>query len=321
MYNYTSHINMLNDNNRMYFYNEKIRKNETIRNKTCCDIGSGTGILALFALQAGAKHVYLIEEQTQMNEVIIALMNENNINENNYTIINELSNKVELPEKVDIIIHELIGIWGNGEQGLSYVCDFRDRFLIDGGLIIPNIVEVHLTLQNNNDLYKKKYNIQPFLNDISFNNCLNTLHNVSNNYVRYCLNNTYTHHIKNDDRYYIQNTSDCNIEIIKYDLMNDKKSDVDNLTKHCIFKPKTNIIVSLLSTVKYYCNTDPHIYGDSYSNHGNWDKQIIPFKPASHDIVYGTINIQNNNRSYNKSLISISLKHDKINILNYIFST
>jgi predicted RNA methylase len=319
MYNYTSHVNMLNDNNRMYFYNEKIRKNKNIRNKTCCDIGSGTGILALFALHAGAKHVYLIEEQTQMNEVIVALMNENNINENKYTIINEMSNKAELPEKIDVIIHELIGIWGNGEQGLSYVCDIRDRFLINDGLIIPDLIEVHITLQANNELYKQKYNTQPFLNDISFNNCLNTLHSVSNNYAHYCLNRQI--HIKNDDRYYIQNTSDCNIEIIKYDLMNDKKYDIDNLTKLCIFKPNTNIIVSLLSTVKYYCNTDPHIYGDSYSNHGNWEKQIIPFKPVTHDVIYGTINIKNNNRSSNKSLISISLIHDKINILNCNFST
>lgn len=53
------HLSWLNDAGRNYFYKNAIH--ETCKGKVCVDVGSGTGILTDYALEAGAKKVYCIE--------------------------------------------------------------------------------------------------------------------------------------------------------------------------------------------------------------------------------------------------------------------
>ena len=64
------HYTMLKDYNRMNCYYEFIRKNSWLRNKVCCDLGAGTGILSLFALLAGVKHLHIVENQQNMINTI-----------------------------------------------------------------------------------------------------------------------------------------------------------------------------------------------------------------------------------------------------------
>lgn len=53
------HLPWLNDIGRNLFYRDAIKQSCT--NKVCVDVGSGTGILADYALQYGAKKVYCVE--------------------------------------------------------------------------------------------------------------------------------------------------------------------------------------------------------------------------------------------------------------------
>jgi len=46
------------------------RNNDVFRDKIVLDVGCGTGILSMFAVQAGAKHVYAID----MAEIIYQAM-------------------------------------------------------------------------------------------------------------------------------------------------------------------------------------------------------------------------------------------------------
>ena len=56
------HEDMLKDKNRTLAYMNAITKNPHLfKNKIVLDVGSGTGILSMFAAKAGAKHVYAIE--------------------------------------------------------------------------------------------------------------------------------------------------------------------------------------------------------------------------------------------------------------------
>lgn len=50
---------MLKDSVRTKAYKNAIMHNENLfKDKIVLDVGSGTGILSIFAAQAGAKHVY-----------------------------------------------------------------------------------------------------------------------------------------------------------------------------------------------------------------------------------------------------------------------
>ena len=56
------HEEMIKDKVRTESYKDAIERNaESFKNKVVLDIGCGTGILSIFACQAGAKHVYGID--------------------------------------------------------------------------------------------------------------------------------------------------------------------------------------------------------------------------------------------------------------------
>ncbi len=99
------------------------------------DLGAGTGILGLMACRAGAKRVYAIEEGP-----IIGLARgiaEANGFRDRITHIKGLSTRVELPERVDVVLADQIGRFGLESGILEYFGDARARFLKPGGVMVP----------------------------------------------------------------------------------------------------------------------------------------------------------------------------------------
>lgn len=75
------------------------------------DCGSGTGVLSMFAAQAGAKKVYAIEASRSVYQLSKALISENNLSDK-IEVINGEIEKIELPvDQVDIIISEWMGFY------------------------------------------------------------------------------------------------------------------------------------------------------------------------------------------------------------------
>ena len=139
------HYDMLHDCVRTSSYRNAILKNaKSFEGKIVADVGCGTGILSLFAAQAGAKRVYAIECTD------IANVCEKIIKDNHYdhiiTLIRGESEQVELPEKVDIIISEWMGYSLYYEVMLPAVISIRDRFLNEDGVILPSEATLFLTL-------------------------------------------------------------------------------------------------------------------------------------------------------------------------------
>jgi protein arginine N-methyltransferase 1 len=116
------------------------------------DIGSGTGVLACFACQAGAKHVYAIEQGP-----IIGLAREicarNNLQEQ-VTFINDWSANIKLPERADILVTETVGNIGFEEGILHWVLDAKKRFLREGARIIPRTMEMFAVPVESKDDYE-----------------------------------------------------------------------------------------------------------------------------------------------------------------------
>jgi predicted RNA methylase len=134
-----AHHIMLRDAIRVNAYRDAIFAN--VRGKSVVEIGCGTGILSLFAAQAGAKRVLAIEE-TKIAGLAKKMVRANGF-ENIIKVITGSSRNVELEEPADVIIHELIGTDPFEEGMLSSIADARERFFKDRNrLFIPGKIDI-----------------------------------------------------------------------------------------------------------------------------------------------------------------------------------
>jgi type I protein arginine methyltransferase len=101
------------------------------------DIGAGTGILSVFAAQAGARSVYAVE-RTAIAQFAEHLVADNGFSDR-ITVIQGEMEDLELPEKVDIIVSEWLGGYAVDENLLPIVIQARDRWLKPEGKMIPGI--------------------------------------------------------------------------------------------------------------------------------------------------------------------------------------
>lgn len=108
------------------------------------DLGTGTGILAVWALQAGASYVHAID----FNETVL-LQAKQHVADNGFsgrcTFYQDISYRVQLPEKCDLVISEIIGNIGDNEDFLAILKDARQRFLKSDGRLLPEKVVSYLT--------------------------------------------------------------------------------------------------------------------------------------------------------------------------------
>jgi SAM-dependent methyltransferase len=116
------------------------------------DIGTGSGILALFAAQAGARKVYAVEKCEIIKEA--EKLAEHNDLDEKIIFIKGNSDRVELPEKVDVITSELIGFFGIEENLPKYQIDSRKRFLKPGGRLVPSWLELYLVPVESETIWK-----------------------------------------------------------------------------------------------------------------------------------------------------------------------
>jgi len=141
-WDYDFHQLMLNDHVRMSTFEQAIK--QMIKpGMTVADIGTGTGILALWALQSGAKRVYGIDVNASILEKARERIAEAGYH-SRYTTLNALSYNVQLHERVDVIISELLGNLADNEDMTPILEDARKRFLKPGGQILPRSVTTFL---------------------------------------------------------------------------------------------------------------------------------------------------------------------------------
>ena len=143
---------MLADQARMAAYKKAIHQ-VVKKGDVVADIGTGSGILAFFAVQAGAKKVYAIE-QHEIIEDAKKLAKINGLDKK-IIFIKGRSDSVELPEKVDVIISELIGFFGLEENMQPFKIDARKRFLKPGGILVPSWLELYLVPVESETIWKE----------------------------------------------------------------------------------------------------------------------------------------------------------------------
>mmetsp|Transcript_15369 Transcript_15369/g.39112 ORF Transcript_15369/g.39112 Transcript_15369/m.39112 type:complete len:369 (+) Transcript_15369:390-1496(+) len=134
---------MLEDSVRMEAYQSAILGNEiNFSGKTVLDVGTGSGVLAVFAAQAGAKHVYAVEA-TDAAKFAQSVVTSCNLG-HKITVIQGLVETISLPEKVDIIVSEWMGCFLLRESMLDSLLDARDRFLKPDGALYPSHASMYI---------------------------------------------------------------------------------------------------------------------------------------------------------------------------------
>lgn len=107
---------------------------------TVIDLGTGTGILAMWAAEAGANKVYAVEETD------VACAAEEVIRANGYgdriCVVRSNSGELKLHEQADVLIAELVGHFLFEEGIVEYIADVRGRLIKPGGRIIPRAARV-----------------------------------------------------------------------------------------------------------------------------------------------------------------------------------
>ncbi len=134
------HIKMLNDRARTASFQQAIRETVT-PDDIVVDIGTGTGVLAITAAKAGARHVYAIEGGSigplaRQNFVVNRLADR-------ITLIEGRSTHIELPEKADVLVSEIIGNDPLDEAILETTADAVQRHMTSDARLIPRDLRIY----------------------------------------------------------------------------------------------------------------------------------------------------------------------------------
>lgn len=139
------HIAMLSDEARTGAWLRAIRgvvKPEDV----VVDLGTGTGVLAIAAAQAGARKVYAIES-TRIAETAERMAAANGVADR-VQVIHGWSTQIEIPEPADVLISEILGHDPFEEHVLQLTADAARRFLRPNARFVPKRIRLSATLVN-----------------------------------------------------------------------------------------------------------------------------------------------------------------------------
>ena len=133
------HARMLHDDRRTDDYIAALR--QAVRPADIVlDIGTGSGVLAIAAARAGARHVYAVEA-SDIADVAERVFAANGV-QDRVTLIRGWSRDIKLSEPADLLVAEVIGNEPLEEEILETTLDARRRLLKPGARLIPHTLEL-----------------------------------------------------------------------------------------------------------------------------------------------------------------------------------
>jgi protein arginine N-methyltransferase 1 len=162
MYSLRDYGQMVADRERIDAYSKAIAK--AVRpGDAVLEIGCGPGVFALLACQAGARKVYAID-----SEEIVHFAREmaaaNGFAER-MEFIQIDSRKLQLPERMNVIVSDLRGSLPLFGRAIASLEDARRRLLVPGGILIPLRDTLKAAVIEANDFYSQL--VAPWQNSVS----------------------------------------------------------------------------------------------------------------------------------------------------------
>ena len=135
---FEEHLGYISDRGRLELFRaafaELVRPGDVV-----ADLGCGFGVLGLLCLQAGAARVWGID-RTEAIEIARETMDRAGWADR-YNCIREHTYRATLPERVDLLVCDHVGMFGLDYGIVAMVADARRRLLKPGGRIFPGKIQ------------------------------------------------------------------------------------------------------------------------------------------------------------------------------------
>jgi histone-arginine methyltransferase CARM1 len=166
--------NMLQDHVRTGTYQRAVMENKIdFKDKVIVDVGTGTGLLAIFAAQAGARKVYAVEA-SNIAEKAVEIVAANGYAD----VIEVIKGKIEevdIPEKVDLIISEPMGFMLLHERMLEVFALAREKWGKPNCKMFPTTGTIYIAPFCDRALFKERQDGASFWNQSVYGVSLNAL--------------------------------------------------------------------------------------------------------------------------------------------------
>ena len=177
---------------------EKLRSLDSKKSINVLDIGSGTGLLSMMAVNADADNVIACERFEPMAKCSRKIIDDNSMS-SKINVINKCSEQLKLPENFqpNLLVAELLDTELIGEGCLSIYRDIIQRKLVDPDhcLYVPTRARIWIQLVQSDSLFyyhqfRKSYHIsddiEPIQTPLSIRNCFGShlLHDIQLNRLK-----------------------------------------------------------------------------------------------------------------------------------------
>jgi hypothetical protein len=133
---------MINDHWRNEYFYRALQK--YAKNKIVLDVGTGTGIMAFYALSLGAKFVYCIEQVPESANIAQQVLGKH-FDSSRFKVIqanfwtDDMDHQIE--EKADLLVSETLGP-GLFDQGMMHTWHSAKQFLKEDAISIPDRLHI-----------------------------------------------------------------------------------------------------------------------------------------------------------------------------------
>lgn len=147
---------METDEVRNQCYQDAIQ--EMIAGKVVLELGTGRKALwAVRCVRAGAKRVYAIEANQRAYQSSLDYLRTQGID--NVHLICGFSDRVELPERCEVLVHDLVGDIGSSEGMVQFVEDAKRRLLVPDAIHIPERCTTYAVLAEEPQLHPAEWTL------------------------------------------------------------------------------------------------------------------------------------------------------------------
>ncbi len=152
MYALIDYCGMVADTVRMDAYREALERAVT-PDSVVLDIGTGIGVFAILARRFGARKVFAVEPGDVIR--LAERIAEDSGAADGIAFIQDLSTRITLPERADVMISDLRAILPLFQHHIPSIVDARKRLLEPGAVLIPQRDTLWAAVVHAPDTYRK----------------------------------------------------------------------------------------------------------------------------------------------------------------------